>query len=126
MTVRKWHRRYRELGLQGLHDELRPGRPRRHEGERLAEVIHTALQTQPPHATQWSMRNMAQHTGISRSTVQRLFDLFGVQPHRQRHFKLSSDPFFLEKALDMVGLCLNPPDHALVLCADEKSLMQAL
>ena len=120
VTVGKWRRRYREHGIEGLHDELRPGRPRTHEDERVAEVINTALRIEPPNATQWSVRFMAEHTGISKSTVQRWFDLFGVQPHRQRHFKLSNDPFFVEKVRDIVGLYLNPPDHAVVLCVDEK------
>ena len=126
ITVGKWRRRYREHGLEGLHDELRPGRPRTHEDERVAEVINTALQIKPPDATQWSVRSMAQRTGISKTTVQRWFDLFGVQPHRQRHFKLSNDPFFIEKVRDIVGLYLNPPDHAVVLCVDEKTQIQAL
>ena len=125
-TVGKWRRRYLESGLEGLHDELRPGRPRIHEDERVAEVIHTALQAEPPGATHWSVRAMAEHTGISKSTVQRWFTLFGLQPHRQRHFKLSTDPFFVEKVRDIVGLYLNPPDHAVVLCVDEKTQIQAL
>ena len=126
ITVGKWRRRYREQGLEGLHDELRPGRPRTHEDERVAEVINTALKVKPSDATQWSVRSMAEHTGVSKSTVQRWFDLFGVQPHRQRHFKLSNDPFFIEKVRDIVGLYLNPPDHAVVLCVDEKTQIQAL
>lgn len=126
LTVGKWRRRYLEEGLQGLHDELRPGRPRKLEDERVAEVINTALQGPPPHATQWSVRGMADHTGISKSTVQRWFELFGVQPHRQKTFKLSNDPFFVEKVRDIVGLYLNPPDCAVVLCVDEKSQIQAL
>ena len=126
LTVGKWRRRYLEEGLQGLHDELRPGRPRSLEDERVAEVINTALQGPPPHATQWSVRGMADHTGISKSTVQRWFELFGVQPHRQKTFKLSNDPFFVEKVRDIVGLYLNPPDCAVVLCVDEKSQIQAL
>jgi len=125
-TVGKWRQRYREFGIEGLHEELRPGRPRSIDDERVAEVINKALQTQPPGATHWSVRSMAEHTGISKSTVQRWFDLFGVQPHRQRHFKLSNDPFFIEKVRDIVGLYLNPPDHAMVLCVDEKSQIQAL
>ncbi len=126
MTVGKWRKRYLQQGLQGLHDELRPGRPRCHEDARVAEVIRTALQSQPAHATHWSIRAMAAHTGISKSTVARWFSLFGIQPHRQRHFKLSTDPFFIEKVRDIVGLYLNPPDHAVVLCVDEKSQIQAL
>ncbi len=126
ITVGKWRRRYLEQGLEGLHDELRSGRPRTHEDDRVAEVINTALQNRPPNATHWSVRTMAEHTGISKSTVQRWFGLFGVQPHRQRHFKLSNDPFFVEKVRDIVGLYLNPPDHAVVLCVDEKTQIQAL
>jgi putative transposase len=126
MTVGKWRKRYLDYGIEGLHDELRAGRPRTHEDERVAEVINTALLTEPPDGTHWSVRSMAKETGVSKSTVQRWFDLFGVQPHRQRHFKLSSDPFFVEKVRDIVGLYLNPPDHALVLCVDEKSQIQAL
>ncbi|MGH8167002.1 MAG: IS630 family transposase [Woeseiaceae bacterium] len=125
-TVGKWRRRYRELGIEGLHEELRGGRPRNLEDERVAEVINKALQSQPPGGTHWSVRSMAEHTEISKSTVQRWFNLFGVQPHRQRHFKLSNDPFFIEKVRDIVGLYLNPPDHAMVLCVDEKSQIQAL
>ena len=126
MTVGRWRRRYLEHGVDGLHDELRAGRPRTHDDERVADVINTALQSKPPGATHWSVRNMARHTGISKSTVQRWFDLFGVQPHRQRHFKLSNDPFFVEKVRDIVGLYLNPPDQAVVLCVDEKTQIQAL
>lgn len=125
-TVGKWRKRYLEHGIEGLHDELRAGRPRTHEDERVAEVINTALQTDPPDGTHWSVRSMEQHTGVSKSTVQRWFNLFGVQPHRQRYFKLSNDPFFIEKVRDIVGLYLNPPDHAVVLCVDEKTQVQAL
>lgn len=125
-TVGKWRQRFLEHGIEGLHDELRAGRPRTHEDERVAEVINTALQTEPPDGTHWSVRSMEKHTGISKSTVQRWFNLFGVQPHRQRYFKLSNDPFFIEKVRDIVGLYLNPPDHAVVLCVDEKTQVQAL
>ena len=127
VTVGKWRKRYRMQGIEGLHDELRPGRPRTHDDERVAEVINTALQTKPPDgSTHWSVRTMAAHTGVSKSTVQRWFSLFAVQPHRQRHFKLSNDPFFVEKVRDIIGLYLNPPDHAVVLCVDEKTQVQAL
>lgn len=126
LTVGKWRRRYLADGLQGLHDELRAGRPRSLDDERVAEVINTALQSPPPHATHWTVREMSKHTGISKSTVQRWFELFGVQPHRQKTFKLSNDPFFVEKVRDIVGLYLNPPDCAVVLCVDEKSQIQAL
>ena len=125
-TVAKWRKRYAEFGIVGLRVELRPGRPRTHDDDRVAEVINTALQTRPAHATQWSVRAMEEHTGVSKSTVQRWFDLFGVQPHRQRTFRLSNDPFFVEKVRDIAGLYLNPPDKAVVLCVDEKSQIQAL
>ena len=126
-TVGKWRKRYRLQGIEGLHDELRAGRPRTHDDERVAEVINTALQTRPPDgATHWSVRAMAEQSGVSKSTVQRWFSLFAIQPHRQRYFKLSNDPFFVEKVRDIVGLYLNPPDHAVVLCVDEKTQVQAL
>jgi len=125
-TVGKWRRRYRQHGIEGLHEELRAGRPRSLDDERVAEVINKALKTRPPADTHWSVRSMAEHTGVSKSTVQRWFNLFGVQPHRQKHFKLSNDPFFIEKVRDIVGLYLNPPDHAMVLCVDEKTQVQAL
>ena len=125
-TVGKWRKRYRDHGISGLHDELRPGRPRTHEDERVAEVINTALQTDPPQGSHWSVRSMARHSGVSKSTVQRWFDLFGLQPHRQRHFKISNDPFFVEKVRDIVGLYLHPPDHPVVLSVDEKTQVQAL
>ena len=125
-TVAKWRKRYAEYGIEGLHDELRPGRPRTHDDDRVAEVINAALLSLPAHRTQWSVRAMEAHTGVSKSTVQRWFDLFGVQPHRQRTFKLSNDPFFVEKVRDIVGLYLNPPDQAVVLCVDEKTQVQAL
>lgn len=125
-TVGKWRKRYLEYGIAGLHDELRAGRPRTHSDESVAEVINKALQTEPPDGTHWSVRSMAEHTAVSKSTVQRWFELFGVQPHRQRYFKISNDPFFVEKVRDIVGLYLNPPDHAVVLCVDEKTQVQAL
>ena len=101
-TVVKWRRRYLGRGLQGLHDELRTGRPRDHGDERVAEVINTALRSRPKGTTHWTTRSMAEHSGVSKSTVQRWFALFGVQPHRQRTFKLSTDPFFIEKVRDIV------------------------
>jgi putative transposase len=125
-TVGKWRKRYHEQGIEGLHDELRSGRPRTHDDERVAEVINTALQTQPADGSHWSVRSLAEQTGVSKSTVQRWFELFGLQPHRHCHFKLSNDPFFIEKVRDIVGLYLNPPDHAVVLCVDEKTQVQAL
>lgn len=125
-TVGKWRKRYLAYGIEGLHDELRAGRPRRHDDGRVAQVINTALQSVPANSTQWTARSIANQTGVSKSTVQRWFSLFGVQPHRQRTFKLSTDPFFIEKVRDIVGLYLNPPDHVMVLCVDEKTQIQAL
>ncbi len=125
-TVSKWRSRFLDRGLQGLHDELRPGRPRTHDDEKVAQVINRALQQKPAHANAWSVRLMAEAEGVSKSTVQRWFALFGLKPHRSRTFKLSSDPFFIEKVRDITGLYLNPPDHAIVLCVDEKSQIQAL
>ena len=126
-TVGKWRRRFSEQGIQGLHDELRPGRPRSIDDERVAELINTTLHATPPQeATHWSCRTMAGQAGVSRSTVQRVWHAFGLRPHRHDYFKLSTDPFFVEKVREVVGLYLNPPDHALVLCVDEKSQCQAL
>jgi len=124
--VGKWRQRYLEHGLTGLHDEMRPGRPRSVSDEEVAELIHKTLQSKPNGATHWSVRSMAEHTQISPPTVHRIWSAFGLQPHRQRHFKLSTDPFFVEKVRDIVGLYLNPPDKAMVLCVDEKSQIQAL
>ena len=126
LTVGKWRKRFVEGGTEGLHDELRSGRPRTYDDERVAEVIKSALQETPKNATHWSVRSMARHAGLSKSTVQRWFELFGVKPHLRKTFKLSTDPFFVEKVRDIVGLYLNPPEHAVVLCVDEKSQIQAL
>ena len=125
-TVGKWRIRFFEQGIEGLYDELRTGRPRSIPDEEVATLIKRTLETKPEGATHWSCRTMAEATGISKSTVQRVWNAFGLQPHRQRHFKLSTDPFFVEKLRDVVGLYLNPPDHAVVLCVDEKSQCQAL
>jgi putative transposase len=125
-TVGKWRRRFVEHRLPGLHDELRPGRPRSYGDEEVARLVNRVLHSKPTAATQWSVRSVAAHTGISKSTVARYFALFGLQPHRSKSFKLSTDPFFVEKVRDVVGLYLNPPDKALVLCVDEKSQVQAL
>ena len=125
-AVSHWRRRYQERGLGGLHDELRPGRPRTHDDEKVAELIKLVVENKPEHATHWSVRSAAASTGISKSTVGRYFALFGLQPHRSKNFKLSTDPFFVEKVRDIVGLYLNPPDKALVLWVDEKSQVQAL
>src|SRR2546430_1044550 len=125
-AVGNWRRRFRELRLEGLHDQLKPGRPRSVDEERIAALLNTALRRKPKAATHWSVRSLAAETGVSKSSVQRYLALFGVQPHRAKSFKLSTDPFFIEKVRDVVGLYLNPPDKALVLCVDEKSQVQAL
>jgi putative transposase len=125
-TVGKWRRRYLERGLPGLHDELRPGRPRSIADERIAGLIMDTLKKQPPGETHWSCRTMAAEAGVSKSTVQRVWQAVRLQPHRYDYFKLSTDPFFVEKVRDIVGLYLSPPTHAVVLCVDEKSQCQAL
>lgn len=125
-TVGNWRRRFVEHRLAGLYDELRPGRPRSIEDEQIAALLQRTLARKPAGATHWSVRQAARASGISKSTVHRVFQLFALQPHRSRSFKLSTDPFFVEKVRDIVGLYLNPPDHALVLCVDEKSQIQAL
>jgi putative transposase len=125
-AVCKWRQRYLQQGLSGLHDELRPGRPRSISDEKVAVLIRKTLQTKPKDGTHWSIRSIAKQTKLSRPTVHRIWQAFGIQPHRQRHFKLSTDPFFVEKVRDIVALYLNPPDKAMVLCVDEKSQIQAL
>src|SRR5215467_16368186 len=125
-TVGKWRRRFVQLGVSGLHDELRPGRPRSISDECVAQLVAKMLQTRPKHGTHWSVRQMACQTRLAKSTVHRIWQAFGLEPHRQRHFKLSNDPFFVEKVRDIVGLYLNPPENAVVLCVDEKSGIQAL
>jgi putative transposase len=125
-TVGKWRRRFLDRRVQGLYDELRPGRPRSIEDEQVAALLKRTLSRKPKAGTHWTVRQAAQASGISKSTVHRLFQAFAVQPHRSRTFKLSNDPFFVEKVRDIAGLYLNPPDHALVLCVDEKSQIQAL
>src|SRR5271155_3013599 len=125
-TISHWRRCWRERGVAGLHGELRPGRPRCYDDEQVAALMRRVLQSRPPNATHWSVRSAAAASGISKSTVARYFALFGVQPHRSKSFKLSTDPFFVEKVRDVEGLYLNPPNNALVLCVDEKSQVQAL
>jgi len=124
--VCKWRQRYLQQGLLGLHDELRPGRPRTISDEEVAILVRKTIETKPQDGTHWSVRAAANDTELSRPTVHRIWRAFGLQPHRQRHFKLSTDPFFVEKVRDIVGLYLNPPDKAMVLCVDEKSQIQAL
>jgi putative transposase len=126
-SVGKWRARYLKLGIEGLHEELRPGRPRTITDEKVALVIRKTLNTKPKDGTQWSVRTLAEQTrGVSFKTISRIWHAFGLQPHRQRHFKLSTDPFFVEKVRDIVGLYLNPPDKAVVLAVDEKTQIQAL
>lgn len=126
-TVGKWRRRFLRYRIQGLYDELRPGRPRLISEERVARLIRKTLERKPRDgSTHWSVRQAAHESGISKSSVQRYFELFGVKPHRSESFKLSTDPFFIEKLRDVAGLYLNPPENALVLSVDEKSQCQAL
>jgi len=125
-SVGKWRNRYCEKGLEGLHDELRAGRPRTVSDEQVAELIHKTLKNRPEGATHWTTRAMADETGVSHMTVCRVWQTFGLKPHLRDTFKLSTDPFFVEKVRDIVGLYLNPPEKALVLCVDEKSQCQAL
>ena len=124
--VGKWRRRFAQRGIAGLYDELRSGRPRSIRDEQVAALINRTLKKRPRHGTHWTTRLMARQTGISKATVQRIWSAFGIQPHRQKSFKLSNDPFFVEKVRDIVGLYLNPPENAVVLCVDEKSQCQAL
>lgn len=126
-TVNKWRARYARDRISGLYDELRPGRPRTVDDERVAELINKTLHTKPADgSTHWSTRGLAGETGISKSTVARYLKVFQLKPHRVESFKLSTDPLFVEKLRDVVGLYLSPPENALVLCVDEKSQCQAL
>ena len=125
-AVTNWRKRFREGRISGLHDALKPGRPRSYDDERVAALLNTALQSKPKGGTHWSVRALESETGVSKSAVARYLALFGVQPHRSKSFKLSTDPFFVEKVRDVVGLYLNPPENAIVLCVDEKSQVQAL
>ena len=103
-TVCLWRRRYLQQGIQGLHDELKAGRPRSISDEAVASLVRKTLQTKPKDGTHWTIRAIAGETRLSRPTVHRIWQAFGLQPHRQRHFKLSTDPFFVEKVRDIVGL----------------------
>lgn len=125
-TVGKWRSRFIGQGIEGLHDELRPGRPRSISDEQVAELLKKTINTKPTDSTHWTCRDFAAEAGVSKSTVQRVWSSFGVKPHRYRSFKLSNDPFFVEKVRDIVGLYLDPPTNAVVLCVDEKSQCQAL
>lgn len=125
-SVCKWRERYRVGGVEALLDEPRPGAVRRATDEKVEEVITKTLETTPRGQTHWSQRQMAKEVGLSQTTIHRIWRTFGLQPHRSETFKLSPDPQFVEKVRDIVGLYMNPPDHALVLCLDEKSQIQAL
>lgn len=125
-TVGKWRRRFLERRLDGLLDEPRPGAPRKIGDEDVERVVTLTLETTPVDATHWSTRSMAHRSGLSRSTISKIWRAFGLQPHRTESFKLSADPLFIEKVRDIVGLYLNPPDRAMVLCVDEKAQIQAL
>ncbi len=125
-TVGKWRRRFLDRRLDGLLDEPRPGGPRKMTDADVERVVTLTLETKPTDATHWSTRSMAQRSGLSQSAISRIWRAFALQPHRTETFKLSSDPLFIEKVRDLVGLYLNPPDKALILCVDEKSGIQAL
>jgi transposase len=125
-TVGKWRRRFLKDRVEGLLDEARPGRPRTIDDDQVAAVIERTLRSRPADATHWSIRSMAGATGFSHTTIRRIWTAFGLQPHRTETFKLSSDPLFVDKVRDIVGLYLSPPNRALVLSVDEKSQIQAL
>ena len=125
-TVGKWRQRFVAKRLDGLLDEPRPGAPRTIDDAKVEEVVTLTLESTPRDATHWSTRAMAARSGLSQSTVARIWRAFGLQPHRSESFKLSKDPLFIEKVRDIVGLYLDPPERALVLCVDEKSQIQAL
>ena len=124
--VRKWRSRFAEFRLDGLIDEPRPGKPRTISDEQVERVIVKTLESTPKDATHWSTRSMAKEVGLTQSAVHRIWRAFGLQPHRQETWKLSKDPQFVAKVRDVVGLYLNPPERAVVLCVDEKSSIQAL
>ena len=125
-TICKWKTRFVHNRLDGLSDEPRPGAPRTIGDEQIEAVIVRTLEETPRGATHWSLRGMAKASGMSRSTVNRIWRAFGLQPHRSKAFKLSKDPLLIDKVRDIVGLYMNPPTHAVVLCVDEKSQIQAL
>jgi transposase len=125
-TVSKWRERFTARGVDGLLDEPRPGQPRKVTDAKVEVVLTRTLESKPADATHWSTRTMAKATGLNQTAISRIWRAFGLQPHRSETFKLSRDPLFIDKVRDIVGLYLNPPDHALVLCVDEKSQIQAL
>ncbi|NHZ79000.1 IS630 family transposase [Massilia sp. CCM 8695] len=125
-TVCKWRGRFLQLRLDGLLDAPRPGAPRTIDDARVDAVIAKTLETQPMNASHWSTRTMAKEARLSQTAVSRIWRAFGLQPHRQETFKLSTDPLFVEKTRDIVGLYIDPPVKAMVLCVDEESQIQAL
>jgi len=125
-TVGKWRGRFLAKRMDGLLDDPRPGAPRTITDEQVEKVITTTLESMPSQGTHWSTRLAAQKLGLSQTAIVRIWHAFGLQPHRVEHFKLSKDPLFVEKVRDIVGLYLNPPERAVVLCVDEKSQVQAL
>ena len=125
-TVGKWRRRFNADGVAGLMDEPRAGAPRQITDDQIEDVIVRTLESTPDGATHWSSRDMAKATGLSHMTISRIWRAFGLQPHRDETFKLSPDPLLIEKVRDIVGLYLNPPDHAVVFCVDVKPQIQAL
>jgi transposase len=125
-TVGKWRARFVELRLDGLVDEPRPGRPASITADQVEDVVVATLESVPENATHWTRGKMAKRTGLSKSTIGRIWQAFGLKPHLADTFKLSTDPMFVEKVFDVVGLYLNPPEGAVVLCVDEKSQVQAL
>jgi transposase len=125
-TVGKWRERFRQSGLDGLLDEPRVGTPRKITDRQIEEVVTKTLESMPAHSTHWSTRLMAEQTGLTQNAIVRIWHAFGLQPHRVENFKFSKDPQFVEKVRDIVGLYLNPPDRAIILCVDEKSQVQAL
>src|SRR6202795_4083357 len=124
--VGKWRSRFLKARLEGLYDEPRPGAPRKVSDAQVEQVVIQTLESTPRGQTHWSTRGLAQASGLSRMTVSRVWRAFGLQPHRTDTFKLSPDPLLIPKVRDIVGLYVNPPDHAVVLCVDEKSQIQAL
>jgi len=125
-VVGHWRKRFLERRLDGLLDEPRPGAPRRVSDKDVERVITLTLEGPPPDATHWSTRSMAKAAGLNQTAISRIWRAFALQPHRMKTFKLSKDPLFIDKVRDIVGLYMSPPDRALVLCADEKSQIQAL
>src|SRR5579884_2625145 len=125
-TVSKWRGRFARRRFDGLHDEPRPGKPRSISDADVERVIVKTLEEQPKDATHWSTRSMAAATGMSQSAISRIWRAFGLKPHQREAFKLSPDPQFIDKVRDIVGLYLNPPEAAVVMCVDEKAQIQAL